>query len=58
MNAHETARQMTQVLLKGEQNITPPLIQEKVRYPQRSWWLDECDRSKGGCPRQGISCFS
>ncbi len=21
-----------------------------VRHPQQSWWLDECDRPKGGCP--------
>jgi hypothetical protein len=20
----------------------------KVRHPQQSWWLDECDRPKGG----------
>ncbi|MER3433730.1 MAG: hypothetical protein C4288_09905 [Leptolyngbya sp. ERB_1_1] len=22
----------------------------QVRHPQQSWWLDECDRPKGGCP--------
>ncbi|MBW4465076.1 MAG: hypothetical protein KME07_06505 [Pegethrix bostrychoides GSE-TBD4-15B] len=26
-------------------------IREAVRHPQQSWWLDECDRPKGGCPR-------
>ena len=23
----------------------------RVRHPQQSWWLDECDRPKGGCTR-------
>ncbi|MFM7424023.1 MAG: hypothetical protein ACKO7W_03335 [Elainella sp.] len=23
-------------------------IHNLVRHPQRSWWLDECDRPKGG----------
>ncbi|MFM7425050.1 MAG: Dyp-type peroxidase [Elainella sp.] len=27
---------------------TPLHEQEQVRHPQRSWWLDECDRPKGG----------
>jgi hypothetical protein len=26
----------------------------KVRHPRRSRWLNECDRPKGGCPRQGL----
>jgi len=26
------------------------LIGRKVRHPQQSWWLDECDRPWGGCP--------
>jgi Z1 domain len=31
VNSYETARQMTQLLLKGEQNPTPALIREKVQ---------------------------
>jgi|SRR5579883_1200682 len=27
----------------------------EVRHPQQSWWLDECDRPKGGCPCEGVS---
>ncbi|MFM7425557.1 MAG: hypothetical protein ACKO7W_11280 [Elainella sp.] len=23
-------------------------VYDPVRHPQRSWWLDECDRPKGG----------
>ncbi len=26
------------------------IVPVEVRHPQQSWWLDECDRPKGGCP--------
>jgi len=36
--------------LKGEFHV--------VRHPQRSWWLDECDRPKGGWTSLKMSVFS
>jgi len=31
---------------------------KEVRHPQRSWWLDECDRPKGGWTSLKMSVFS
>jgi len=48
---------------KYEQFIPTPrnkpfYVSCEVRHPQRSWWLDECDRPKGGWTSLKMSVFS
>jgi len=38
--------------------ITAVALPLSVRHPQRSWWLDECDRPKGGWTSLKMSVFS
>jgi len=47
-----------QAVTEKQELFQQEAISQKVRHPQRSWWLDECDRPKGGWTSLKMSVFS